>query len=64
MIKSAYLKVLRTKRKLQLQYRTNEMKILQLQEKNSRILQDMYSLISSMDAVHRERRNSAEVDSE
>lgn len=64
MIKSAYLKVLRTKRKLQLQYRTNEMKILQLQEKNSRILQDIYSLISSMDAVHRERRNSAEVDSE
>ena len=57
MIKSAYIKVLRAKKKLQLKHRKNEMKILKLLEENSRIFQDMYSLVSSMDAVHSEQPN-------
>lgn len=60
-MKDAYKIVVRAKKKLQLRYRKNEMRILQLQAENSRILQDMYSLISSMDAVHRERQSSLRV---
>ena len=61
MIKSAYLKVLSEKKKLQLKYRKNEMRILQLQSENSRILQAMYGLISSMDAVHSEQQKNGDV---
>lgn len=56
MIKDAYRAVNRKKGQLLHKHRKNEMKILKLLEENSRITQDIYGLINSMDAVHFEKQ--------
>ena len=51
-------KLLRRKYELRNKYRKNEMKILQLQAENSRIFQDMESLVMSVQAYYSETKKS------
>lgn len=51
-------KLLRRKYELRNKYRENEMKILQLQSENSRIFQDMESLVISVQAYYSETKKS------
>ena len=51
-------KLLRRKYELRNKYRENEMKILQLQSENSRIFQDMESLVMSVQAYYSETKKS------